>query len=119
MGWVIGFFVLFALMVVVLVRRTMKAGPRQVSERALERAGITVNKNTVPFDKKSPFVTSGIRVGTPALTTRGMKEPEMRQVAGMMARVLENIGDEDVIAAVRKDTSELCEMFPLYAEYRR
>jgi glycine hydroxymethyltransferase len=89
------------------------------AEKALEHAGITVNKNTVPFDKKSPFVTSGIRVGTPALTTRGMKEPEMKMIAGLMMRVLENIGDDNVITEVRKKASELCEMFPLYAEYRR
>jgi len=89
------------------------------AERTLEHAGITVNKNTVPFDKKSPFVTSGIRVGAPALTTRGMKEPEMSQIAGMMIRVLENIDDEGVISDVRKQTNALCEAFPLYEEYRR
>ncbi len=89
------------------------------AEEALERAGITVNKNTVPFDKQSPFVTSGIRVGTPALTTRGMKEKEMTTIAGLMMRVLENIDDDEAIADARKETSRLCEMFPLYAEYRR
>ncbi|NIM18887.1 MAG: aminotransferase class I/II-fold pyridoxal phosphate-dependent enzyme [Candidatus Latescibacteria bacterium] len=89
------------------------------AERALEEAGITVNKNTVPFDKKSPFVTSGIRVGTPALTTRGMKEPEMEKIADLMCRVLENIDDEQVQQAVKKETAGLCEAFPLYAELRR
>jgi glycine hydroxymethyltransferase len=89
------------------------------AEEALERAGITVNKNTVPFDKKSPFVTSGIRVGAPALTTRGMKEAQMETIAGLMIRVLEHIDDEKIITDVRKETSKLCEMFPLYAEYRR
>jgi len=88
------------------------------AERALEEAGITVNKNTVPFDKKSPFVTSGIRVGTPALTTRGMKNDEMVTIADMMCRVLENIEDAGVIEEVRKQTRDLCEAFPLYAEYR-
>jgi len=88
------------------------------AEAALERGGVTVNKNTVPFDKKSPFVTSGVRVGTPALTTRGMKEKEMEQIADLMCRVLENIGSDDVIQEVRKETAALCEAFPLYADYR-
>ena len=87
------------------------------AERALEHAGITVNKNTVPFDEKSPFVTSGIRVGTPALTTRGMKEPEMAAIGAMMMRVLENIGDDTVTENVRGQVRELCDAFPLYAEY--
>ncbi len=89
------------------------------AEKALELAGITVNKNTVPFDKKSPFVTSGIRIGTPALTTRGMKEPEMEKIADFICRILENIDDEGVLQAVKKETEALCEEFPLYSELRR
>jgi len=88
------------------------------AEKALERAGITVNKNTVPFDQKSPFITSGVRVGTPALTTRGMKEPEMDRIADMMCRVLESIKDDAIIEAVRGEVRELCDAFPLYPEYR-
>lgn len=86
----------------------------KAAEKALERAGITVNKNTVPFDEKSPFVTSGIRVGTPALTTRGMKEAEMEEVGSLMVRVLSNIDDEKVMAEVREATAALAERFPLY-----
>jgi glycine hydroxymethyltransferase len=86
------------------------------AESALEAAGITVNKNTVPFDKKSPFVTSGVRVGTPALTTRGMREGEMRTIAELMARVLEDPADEARIRDVRARTRELCAAFPLYPE---
>jgi glycine hydroxymethyltransferase len=89
------------------------------AEAALERAGITVNKNTVPFDKRSPFVTSGVRIGTPALTTRGMRENEMRTIAALMARVLESAGDDAVIRAVRAQTRELCDAFPLYPELRQ
>jgi len=89
------------------------------AEKALGRAGITVNKNTVPFDKKSPFVTSGIRVGTPALTTRGMKDAEMERIGAMMVRVLDNATDEATAAAVREETQALCAEFPLYPEYPR
>jgi glycine hydroxymethyltransferase len=89
------------------------------AEKALEIAGITVNKNTVPFDKKSPFVTSGIRIGTPALTTRGMKEPEMERIAEFISRVLDHIDDEGVMLAVKKESAALCEEFPLYSELRR
>lgn len=102
-----------------LVDLTNKGLSGKKAEKALEAAGITVNKNTVPFDQKSPFVTSGIRVGTPALTTRGMKEPEMERIADMMCRVLENVEDERAIENVRRETKSLCEAFPLYAEYRR
>ncbi len=82
--------------------------------KRLHKAGLTVNKNTVPFDKQSPFVTSGIRVGTPALTTRGMKEAEMEEVGNMMAKVLENIEDDSVIEAVRSEAENLAGRFPLY-----
>ena len=89
------------------------------AEAALEAAGITVNKNTVPFDRRSPFITSGIRVGTPALSTRGMREREMRTIAELMARVLENAGDEATLRSVRARTRELCDAFPLYPELRQ
>jgi glycine hydroxymethyltransferase len=86
------------------------------AEAALEKAGITVNKNTVPFDTKSPFVTSGIRIGTPALTTRGMRETEMEAIGNLMIRVLQAPSEEAVLNEVRKETKELCKAFPLYDE---
>ncbi len=88
----------------------------KVVEEALEKAGITVNKNTVPFDPQKPFVTSGIRMGTPALTTRGMKEPEMETIAGLIDRVISNLGDEDVYPQVKQQVLDLCQRFPLYKE---
>jgi glycine hydroxymethyltransferase len=88
-------------------------------EKALEKAGITVNKNTVPFDPEKPFVTSGIRIGTPAVTTRGMGPKEMTEIARMITRVIKNMNDDAVIAQVRKDVSALCERFPLYPELRK
>jgi len=84
------------------------------SEKALEEAGITVNKNMVPFDDQSPFVTSGIRLGTPALTTRGMKEEEMRQIAEMIDKVLLDINNDSVKMDVKNQIIELCNRFPLY-----
>jgi glycine hydroxymethyltransferase len=83
---------------------------------ALERAGITTNKNMVPFDPRKPMVTSGIRIGTPAVTTRGMREPEMRSIAGLIARVLERPGDVEQLDRVRVDVEALCRRFPLYAD---
>jgi glycine hydroxymethyltransferase len=85
-------------------------------EEALEKAGITVNKNTVPFDPQKPFITSGIRMGTPALTTRGMKEPEMEKIAILIDKVISNLGDEDIYAEVKVEVLELCQDFPLYKE---
>ena len=84
------------------------------AEEALERAGITVNKNMVPFDTQSPLVTSGIRIGTPAVTTRGFKEPEIRYVADLIHEVLSDPDNETVLERVRNKVLELCRQFPLY-----
>jgi glycine hydroxymethyltransferase len=79
----------------------------------LDKASITVNKNAIPFDTKSPFVTSGIRVGTPAVTTRGMREPEMKQIAGFMTEILRQPLDEKVVADVRARVIALTAQFPV------
>jgi glycine hydroxymethyltransferase len=84
------------------------------AEEALGRAAITVNKNTVPFESRSPFVTSGVRIGTPALTTRGMGVAEMRRIAGWIDEILRAPGDEAVAARVRREVLALCREFPLY-----
>ncbi len=84
------------------------------AERVLGEAGITVNKNSIPFETRSPFVTSGVRVGTPALTTRGMGETEMAQVADLIVRVLKAPTDASVIASSRAEVVALCEAFPIY-----
>jgi glycine hydroxymethyltransferase len=88
------------------------------AEHALEAAGITVNKNTVPGESRSPFVTSGLRIGTAAVTTRGMKEPEIRTIASWIADVLEAPTDTARQVEIRKGVAELCEAFPLYPELR-
>lgn len=84
------------------------------AEKALEEVNITVNKNTIPFDPNKPFVASGIRLGTPALTTRGMKEAEMRQIGRMIAEVIREPNSEEVKKRVRKEVAELTARFPLY-----
>ena len=84
------------------------------AEIALQAADITVNKNMVPFDDQSPFVTSGIRVGTPAMTTRGLKEDDFRQIVSLMDRVITNPGNEDVIKQVKGAIHEMTDRFPLY-----
>jgi len=86
----------------------------KVAEQALDLAGITVNKNTVPRETQSPFVTSGIRIGTPAVTTRGLREPEMLQIASMIDRVLMHPTDSGVAHAVREEVRQLAASFPLY-----
>ena len=85
------------------------------AEQALERAGITVNKNTVPGETRSPFVTSGLRIGTPALTTRGMGTDEMQRIGGWIADILEHSGDAARIDGIRRQVTELCGAYPLYA----
>jgi len=89
------------------------------AEMLLGRAGITVNKNSIPAETKSPFITSGIRIGTPSVTTRGMKESEMAVIAKMIVNVLKNPGDESMILSTRKDVLELCNIFPLYMNIQR
>ena len=88
------------------------------AEKALDQAGITVNKNAIPFDVNPPMKPSGIRIGTPALTTRGMKEAEMRQVGRWIAESLLQRTDAGVLARIRKEVLSMCEAFPLYAERR-
>jgi glycine hydroxymethyltransferase len=88
----------------------------KVAEAALDKAGITVNKNAIPFDQNPPMVASGIRIGTPAVTTRGMQEPEMDAIAEYITRVLAAPEDDHVIETVREDVRQLCRKFPLYPE---
>jgi glycine hydroxymethyltransferase len=85
------------------------------AQTVLDQAGITLNKNTIPDDPRSPFVTSGVRIGTPSVTTQGMEEPQMAIIAGMIARVLRHRTDQATVAAVRAEVAELCAKFPVYS----
>jgi glycine hydroxymethyltransferase len=100
----------------ILVDLTSKDVTGKDAQEALDRAWITANKNTIPFETRGPMVTSGIRLGTPAVTTRGMKEPEMAQIAALIDRVLSNVGSASVEAQVRGEVQELTNAFPLYPE---
>lgn len=86
------------------------------ADETLERAGITLNRNMIPFDTAKPLITSGIRIGTPAVTTRGMLEPQMVQIADMITEVLRNIKSEETVSSVRSRVRELCSQFPLYPD---
>jgi len=97
-----------------LVDLTKKNITGKDAATVLDKANITVNKNLIPYDTKSPFVASGIRIGTPALTTRGMKEADMVAVARMIDEVLTNPADEKVLEKVRKEVADLVKKFPLY-----
>ncbi len=96
--------------------------PRDITgrdaERALGKVRITANRNTIPFDPQKPFIGSGVRLGTPALTTRGMKEPEMVKIAELIDRAIAAVGDDDAIARLKDEVKELVSAFPLYAERR-
>ena len=87
----------------------------KVAEKALDKAGITANKNTIPFDTNSPMVASGIRLGTPAITTRGMNESDMAEVAKLVSRALHAVENETELAEVKREVRKVCERFPLYA----
>jgi len=99
-----------------LIDLTNKNITGKQAENSLGKAGITVNKNMVPFDQRSPFVTSGIRVGTPAVTTRGMKENEMKMIADFINDAVNNFEDVDKLEKIRLEVKQLCTQFPLYAE---
>jgi len=98
----------------ILIDLSNKSITGRLAEHKLEEAGITTNKNMIPYDEKSPFVTSGIRIGTPALTTRGMKEKEMLIIADLINKVLSNIESDSIIKEVKHQVQELCDAFPLY-----
>jgi glycine hydroxymethyltransferase len=88
------------------------------AQTVLERAGIICNRNTIPYDTQKPFVASGVRLGTPAMTTRGMKEGEMKEIAALLMKALKNKDNADTLAAIRQDALSLCSRFPIYKDYR-
>lgn len=103
---------------VILIDLSNKAMTGKVAENALEKAGIMVNKNMVPFDERSPFITSGIRIGTPAITTRGMSQDDMVKIVALIDAIIEKPDDEDNIVRVKAEVKDLCASFPLYSDLR-
>ena len=103
---------------VILIDLTNKDITGKAAEKSLENAGITVNKNMIPFDEKSPFITSGIRIGTPAITTRGMQRDDMKKIVSLIDAVLKNPNDDQKLSSVKTQVKELCKSFPLYPELR-
>ena len=101
---------------VVLMDLSNKGISGKAAEKALEKAGITVNKNMVPFDQRSPFITSGIRVGTPAITTRNMGSNEMKKIASFINTIVTDADNDDTIQNVKSQVKELCDSFPIYEE---
>jgi len=101
---------------IILIDLTKKSITGKAAENALEKAGITVNKNMVPFDKRSPFISSGIRIGTPAVTTRGMTQDDMVKIVALIDTIIEKPKDEDTIVRVKAEVNDLCNSFPLYSE---
>jgi glycine hydroxymethyltransferase len=96
-----------------LIDLTKKNVSGKDAEKALGKAGITVNKNTVPFDPRSPFDPSGIRLGTPALTTRGMKQPEMKQIATWIDQAVKNVSNDEALEKLRVEIKDFAKSFPL------
>ena len=103
---------------VILIDLTNKGITGKAAEKKLEIAGITVNKNMIPFDEKSPFITSGIRIGTPAITTRGMQKDDMKKIVSLIDMVIKNTNDDHKLLSVKNEVNELCKLFPLYPELR-
>jgi len=103
---------------VILIDLSKKAITGKAAEIALEKAGITVNKNMVPFDERSPFITSGIRIGTPAITTRGMTQDDMVKIVALIDSIIDKPNNEDNIVSVKAEVNDLCNSFPIYSELR-
>ncbi|MEC8984031.1 MAG: serine hydroxymethyltransferase [Candidatus Neomarinimicrobiota bacterium] len=103
---------------VILIDLSKKAITGKAAEIALEKAGITVNKNMVPFDERNPFITSGIRIGTPAITTRGMTQDDMEKIVALIDSIIDNPNNEDNIVSVKAEVNDLCNSFPIYPELR-
>ena len=101
---------------VILIDLSGKSITGKFAENILEKVGITVNKNMVPFDQKSPFITSGIRIGTPAVTTRGMKEDEMKKIVELIDLTLSNPDSDELLTNISNEVHDLCGNFPLYKD---